>query len=207
LKEQNINVGLRHIAASGALLNIPNSHYDMVRPGILIYGCYSDKKTLTEMELKIQPLLSWKTNVTFVKEMFEGQCIGYGAEHKISKHTKVATIEVGYGDGYSRALYHNGEVLIGGCRYPIVGRISMDQTMIDIGLQSNIKPGDEVVLLGKQKDEEITVNELAEKLNMITYEIVTAISARVERRYIYNGKQLYDFVFMNFKMLAHDILR
>ena len=206
LKENDVGIPLKHISNSGGVLNIAHSDYDMVRPGILLYGAYFGAKTNFRQNVVSDPLLAWKTNVTFIKEVLPGQSIGYGGDYKASVHTKIATIEVGYGDGYNRCLAGNAQVLIRGRRYPIVGRISMDQVTIDICLDNDIMVGDEVVLLGKQLEEEITVLELANLMNTIPYEVFTSISARVERSYIFNGEQIHNFVFSNFALMAQSIL-
>jgi len=206
LKDKDVEIPLKHISNSGGFLNISHSDYDMVRPGILLYGGYSGTCGNYRNSIVTEPLLSWKTNVTFIKEIFPGQSIGYGGDYKAPAHTKIATIEVGYGDGFRRCLAGKAQVLIRGRRCPVVGRISMDQVTVDICLDSDIMVGDEVVLLGKQLDEEITVFELAEHMNTISYEVFTSISARVERRYIFNGEQIHNFVFSNFALMAQSIL-
>ena len=152
-------------------------------------------------------MLSWKTRVTQIKKVPKGQSLGYNAVYTTTQETYIATIEVGYGDGYRRILSNRAEVLIKGKRYPVRGMISMDQTTIELGPDEPIvKPGDEVVLLGKQGENEITVQEMAEWMGTITYEVYTAISARVERRYMFNGNQLYNFVFSNFGLMGNATL-
>jgi len=206
LKENDAEIPIKHISNSGGFLNIPHSDYDMVRPGILLYGCYFGAKNNFRKNVGSEPLLSWKTNVTFIKDVMEGQSIGYGGDYKARAHTKIATIEVGYGDGYNRALAGKAHVIIRGKKFPVVGRISMDQVTVDISLDNDIMVGDEVVLLGKQLDEEISVLELANLMNSIPYEVFTSISARVERSYIFNGEQIHNFVFSNFALMAQSIL-
>jgi alanine racemase len=206
LRERGIEIPLKHISNSGGFLNVAHADYDMVRPGILIFGGYPAVDGIVRKGIRTQPLLSWKTNVTFIKEVLPGQCIGYGATHKVQKHTKIATIEVGYGDGFRRILSGRAQVLIRGMRYPAVGRISMDQATVDIGLVNEVMVGDEVVLLGRQLEDEITVFELARQMETIPYEVFTSISARVERRYMFNGQQVHNFVFSNFGLMARAIL-
>jgi len=206
LRDHGIVVPLKHISNSGGVLNLAHSDYDMVRPGILLYGAYPAVDGIVRKGMACTPLLSWKTQVTFIKEVRPGQAIGYGAMHKVAKRTKIATIEVGYGDGYRRILAGRAHVLIRGMRYPVVGRISMDQTTVDIGLVNDVMVGDEVVLLGRQLDDEITVFELARQMETIPYEVFTSISARVERRYLFNGQQVHNFVFSNFSLMARTIL-
>lgn len=206
LRDHGIHVPLKHISNSGGFLNIAHSDFDMVRPGILLYGAYPPVDGLVRKGIRCAPLLSWKTQVTFIKEAWPGQAIGYGATYKVPKRTKIATIEVGYGDGFRRILSGRAHVLIRGMRYPVVGRISMDQTTVDIGLVNDVMVGDEVVLLGRQLDDEITVFELARQMETIPYEVFTSISARVERRYLFNGQQVHNFVFSNFSLMARTIL-
>jgi len=207
LRERDVNIKLKHISNSGGFLNIAHSDFDMVRPGILLYGGLPPVDGKVRKGIRTKPMLSWKTNVTFVKEVFPGHPIGYGGTFTSKKRTKIATIEVGYGDGFLRALGNKGQVLIRGDKFPIVGRISMDQTMIDVGLHSSISVGDEVVLIGKQGFNEISFQEIAEQMNTISYEIYTLISDRVERQYFFNGERIYRFVFSNFSLMSGTILR
>lgn len=206
LFKKGVSIPLRHMEASGAVLNIDNTGYNMVRPGILIYGGYplsqAEKEKLHGTTL--EPMLSWKTRVTQIKKVPKGQTLGYNAVYTTTQETYIATIEVGYGDGYRRILSNRAEVLIKGKRYPVRGMISMDQTTIELGPDEPVvKPGDEVVLLGRQLGSEITVQEMAEWMGTITYEVYTSISARVERRYMFNGNQLYNFVFSNFGLMGN----
>jgi len=207
LRERGIDPPLKHMSNSGGFLNIAHSDFDMVRPGILIYGAYPPVDGKVRKGIRTQPLLAWKTNVTHIKEVVPGQSIGYGAAHKVARRTKIATIEIGYGDGFHRILQNRAQVLVRGMRYPVVGRISMDQATVDIGLMNEVMVGDEVVLLGRQLGDEITVFELARQMETIPYEILTSISARVERRYLFNGQPIHNFVFSNFALMARTILR
>lgn len=206
LRNRGITPQHVHIANSGGVMNIAHSEYTMVRPGILIYGGYAASDGMVRADVRTRPLMTWKTRVTMIKEAFKGQRIGYGATHEVQRHTKIATIEVGYGDGYDRRLSDNSEVLIRGMRYPVVGRISMDQTTVDIGLATDVMVGDDVVLLGTQGEDAITVGELAQRMNTIPYEVLTSLSARVERRYIFNNEIVHNFVFSNFSLMAQSIL-
>ena len=206
LFKKGVSIPLRHTEASGAVLNIDNTGYNMVRPGLLIYGGYplsqAEKEKLHGTTL--EPMLSWKTRVTQIKKVPKGQSLGYNAVYTTTQETYITTIEVGYGDGYRRILSNRAEVLIKGKRYPVRGMISMDQTTIELGPDEPVvKPGDEVVLLGRQSGSEITVQEMAEWMGTITYEVYTSISARVERRYMFNGNQLYNFVFSNFGLMGN----
>lgn len=168
-----------HVANSEATLSIPDSHFDAVRPGLALYGIYPSNSYFVDL----QPALRWKTHVNWVNMIDSGEGISYGLTHKVTQPTRIAGIQVGYGDGYPRSLSNKGEVLIGGKRRPILGRICMDITVVGLETTDNIEIGDEVILIGKQGDEEITVDEIAEKAETIPYEILTQIGKRVKRIY------------------------
>lgn len=173
-------VPLAHLANSGGVLGHPDSWFDLVRPGIMIYGSYPDPASPRTVEL--QPGLSWTTAVSFVKRVRAGETVGYGRTWTAPRDTLIATVPVGYGDGYSRLLSNRGRMLIAGRSYPIVGRVCMDQTMVDLGPDSDIAVGDEVVLIGASGEEVITVAELAEVMGTIPYEVTCLITGRVGRR-------------------------
>lgn len=168
-----------HLANSGGVLAHPDTWFDMVRPGIMIYGAYPDPTTPHTIEL--HPALEWRTRVAFVKDVAVGQSISYGCTWTASRETRIATIPVGYGDGYNRGLSNRGSVLIGGQRYPIVGRVCMDQFMVDLGPGSPVARGVEVVLVGRSGDQQITTSDLAELLGTIPYEVTCVITGRVPR--------------------------
>jgi alanine racemase len=172
---------VRHIANSGAILQLPEATLDMVRPGIMLYGVYPGPAT--ERSVELTPVLSMKTRVVYFKVVMQGTSIGYDHTWTAERDTRVVTLPMGYGDGYPRALSNRASVLINGTRYPVVGRISMDQCMVDIGQDSAFN-GDEVVLIGAQGGERITVEELAELTGTIPYEILAMINTRVPRMYI-----------------------
>lgn len=174
-----------HLANSAGILNFPQSHFDLVRPGIVLYGLWPSAACCKKVQLK--PALSWKARLSFIKELSPGWGISYGHTFHTQRPTVVGTVSVGYADGYSRLLSNQGEMLIAGTRVPIIGRVCMDQTMVDLTdlVASGIQPqvGDEVVLLGKQGNQEITASELASKLGTINYEITCLIGRRVPRYY------------------------
>ena len=174
-------VPTRHIANSGAILQHPDTLLDMVRPGILLFGVYPGANTRRSID--VRPVLSFKTRVVYFKVVREGSSLGYDLTWTARKQTRVVTLPVGYGDGYSRALSNKGSVLMNGKRYSIIGRMSMDQCMVDIGDDSAYN-GDEVVLIGRHGDEHIHVEELAELIGTIPYEVLTGINTRVPRKYI-----------------------
>jgi len=181
LEMRNIQIPLKHTANSGAILDLPESYFDMVRPGVSIYGYYPSFEATESINL--QPAMSFKSQVVAVKQVESGTKISYDSTYETVKQTKIVTVPVGYADGYNRLLSNQGEVLIRGKRYPVVGQVCMDFIMVDIGLENDVQTGDEVVLLGCQGDEEISIYEICEKLNTIPYEFTCMISSRVPRVY------------------------
>lgn len=174
-------VAFAHLANSAGVLAHPDSWFDMVRPGIMIYGSYPDPVTPRTVELA--PALAWRTRVGFVKPVAAGESVSYGRTWASTRDTWIATLPVGYGDGFNRQLSNRGRVLIAGRSYPVVGRVCMDQTMIDLGPQTDVRAGDDVVLVGRSGDDRITVAELAELVETIPYEVTCLLTRRVERRY------------------------
>ena len=179
LEDIKIRIPLVHAANSGAILDLPNSYFDMVRPGVSMYGYYPSLETLESVTLK--PSMSIRSQVIFMQEVEEGTSISYGRTFSTENKTNIATVPIGYGDGYNRLLSNQVEVLIRGQRYPVVGRVCMDQIMVNLGNESSVQIDDEVVLLGRQGHEEITIYEICEKLNTIPYEVTCWISERVPR--------------------------
>lgn len=178
LEATGIKIALRHMANSGAILDMPDANFSMVRPGIMLYGCYPSKATSESVSLK--PVLSLKSKVVYLKEVAAKTSISYGRTYFTDSSTMIATVPVGYGDGYSRRLTNRTDVLIRGRRYPVVGTICMDQLMVDVGKNSDIAIGDDVVLIG----ESITAWDIAERSGTIPYEVLTALHERVPRQYI-----------------------
>lgn len=174
-------IELAHCSNSGAVLGHPAAWLDMVRPGIMIYGFRPDSGTPDSIPLK--PGLSFLTRVSFLKKVSAGTSIGYGRTWIAPEDTWIATIPAGYADGFNRLFSNMGRVLINGRSYPIVGRVCMDQSMVNLGPQTTVQVGDEVVLIGKSGGEEISTYEWAEKLHTITYEVTCQINARVPRIY------------------------
>jgi alanine racemase len=169
-----------HAANSGAILQHEHALFDLVRPGALLYGFYPSREVTRSIE--VHPALSLKTRVVYFKVVRAGSPVSYGGRWRAERDTRVVTIPVGYGDGYMRALSGKASVLINGKRYPIIGAITMDAMMVDVGQDSAFN-GDEVVLIGMQGKEAIHVEELAELAGTIPYEILTSINTRVPRRY------------------------
>lgn len=185
IEASGIKVPLKHIANSGAILDLADASFSMVRPGIMLYGIYPSKETSRSVSL--QPVLSWRSKVVFIKEVPAHTSVSYGRTYFTPRATRIATIPLGYGDGYSRMLSGKAEVLIHGKRYPVVGTICMDQMMVDIGKGSGIHVGDDVTLIGDEGNESITAWELAEKLGTNPYEVLCMIAARVPRTVLAQG--------------------
>ena len=171
---------LRHLANSGGVLHFPGTWLDMVRPGILLYGVQPDPAALRTVE--VRPVLSLLSQVVYFKVVQAGNPVSYGATWAPERDTRVVTIPIGYGDGYPRALSSRGSVLIHGRRYPIIGRICMDQLMVDIG-QDSAWNEDEVVLVGGQGGEGISVEALAATADTIPYAVLTGLAERIPRQY------------------------
>lgn len=188
LQVRGVTVKLRHLSNSAGVMNFEN-HYDMVRAGIVVYGLYPSDEVSSDL-LSLQPALSWHSHISHVKVLEAGRAISYGGTYVTTRPTTVATIPVGYADGYRRNLSNRFYVLIGGKKAPILGRICMDQMMVDVTDIPGVKVGDQVVLVGKSGDLEITAEEIAEKGDSFNYEFVCNISRRVPRLYYRNGKLL-----------------
>ncbi len=179
LCSQMVPPPLAHLANSAATITLPAAYFDMVRPGIMLYGPYPSPEMKSQIDLR--PVLSWKTRVMQLKKVPMGTSISYGQTFVTQRESMIATLPVGYADGYQRLLSNRGEVLINGKRAPVAGRVCMDLTMIDVTDIADVQYGDEVVLLGRQGTAEITADEMATWASTISYEILTSISARVPR--------------------------
>ncbi len=182
VERRRIHVQFRHMANSGAILGLPESHFDMVRPGLMLYG-YAPRPDMTQ-QTDLSPVMSLVSNVAFLKDVAPNTSISYGRRYFTSRETRVATIPVGYGDGYSRLLTGSAEVLIRGRRYPVAGAVCMDQLMVDVGLESDVREGDTVTLIGQDGGEAIWCWELAGKIGTIPYEITCLVTSRVPRRFV-----------------------
>jgi alanine racemase len=168
-------------ANSATLIDLTHGHFNMVRPGIILYGLPPSPKM--QHRLNLIPAMQFKTRVVYIKEVLPGTKVGYGSTYTTSRKTVLATLPVGYADGYSRNFSNRASVLIGGVRCPVVGGVCMDQIVVDLGPNGNARIGDEAVLFGRQGDDEISANELADLSGTINYELVTAVSTRVPRVY------------------------
>ena len=179
LRSAGIDPPLVHFANSAATITLPAAYFDMVRPGIMLYGVYPSPPMAEQITL--QPVLSWKTKILQLKKVPAGTSISYGQTFITRRESLIATLPVGYADGYQRLMSNRGEVLVGARRAPVVGRVCMDLTLIDVTDIKNVKQGDEVVLLGRQGAGEISADELAAWADTISYEILTSVGARVPR--------------------------
>jgi len=179
---QGYGISIYHLANSAGIFDLPDAAFDAARPGISIYGLKPSLSMQNPLVNELKPVLTWKTRITFLKEVPAGTGLSYGHTFHTDKASLIASIPLGYGDGISRLLSGKMEVLIHGLRCPQVGRICMDQSLIDVtALRGNVGLGDEAVIIGRQGDEEITADEIAEKIGTINYEIVTGISRRIPR--------------------------
>ncbi|MFH1995431.1 MAG: alanine racemase, partial [Candidatus Omnitrophota bacterium] len=181
LESKDISIKYKHAANSIATVDLSSSYLNLVRPGIIVFGIYPKRNFERLIDLK--PALSLKTKIVFLKDTPPGRSISYGRTYITQRHTKIATLPIGYADGYGRILSNKAEVLIRGQRAPVVGKVTMDQTMVDVGRVRGVKVGDEVVLIGKQGDQVIRTEKLARLAGTIPYEVLCSISNRVPRSY------------------------
>jgi alanine racemase len=180
-KEMGISYKFLHIANSGTLIAFPSYLGNLVRPGIMLYGAYP---SLTFQDLiQLRPVMTLKTRIHFLKSVAPGTRISYGGAFITKRDSLIATLPIGYADGYSRHLSNQGQVLIRGKRAPVVGKVCMDFIMVDVTEIPNVSLGDEVILMGKQGKEQITAEEIAKKINSISYEVLCLIGKRVPRIY------------------------
>jgi alanine racemase len=179
-------IRLRHVANTGTVLDMPELSLDMVRVGIGIYGCYPSNQVGCSVPLR--PVLSLKSRVARLRRLEAGECVSYGCTWTAKRPSVVALVMCGYGDGVRRALSNKGSVLIRGRRAPIVGRIAMDMCVADVTDIPYVALDDEVVIIGRQRDEAITAEEVAQLCDTISYEILTGITARVPRLYLREGR-------------------
>lgn len=187
LDDKGIDIPIRHCSNSAGIIDLPQVNKDMVRCGISLYGMYPSEEVIKE-NVPLKPALSLKSEVVYVKTIEAGTCVGYNATFTATQTTKVATIPVGYADGYPRALSNKGWVLIRGQKAPIIGRICMDQFMVDVSKIPNVQRGDTVTLIGSDGNEQISVETMANLAGSFQYEFVCNISKRVPRIYWRHGK-------------------
>lgn len=187
LENNGIYIPIRHCSNSAGIIDLKEANIDMVRAGIALYGLYPSEEVNKE-NVCLTPALELKSIVSYLKTVPKGSPIGYGATFVTQKETKVATVSIGYGDGYPRALSNKGYALVRGKKAPIIGRICMDQFMMDVSDIPEIQQGDTVTLIGKDQNEQITVEELAELAGTFNYEFVCDLGKRIPRVYISGGK-------------------
>jgi len=180
LRKAGLTIPVHHAANSAALIDMPETHLDLVRPGISIYGLYPSDE-VDKSRILLKPAMSLKARIVHLKQVPAGFKVSYSMTYETPKPTTIAAVPIGYADGFSRLLSNQSHMLVGGCRVPIVGRVCMDQTMLDVGHVPGVKLEDEVVIFGKQQDESIAVDEIAASLNTINYEIVSSLTARIPK--------------------------
>ena len=189
LEQAGVHIPVKHISNSAGIMMMPEANMDMVRSGISTYGLYPSPE-VDFSRLFLEPAMELKTYISYVKELEAGVGISYGCTYHTSRRTKVATIPVGYADGYPRALSSKGYVLIHGQKAPILGRVCMDQFMVDVTEISDVKMGDEVTLMGRDGEAFLSVEELADMSYSFNYEFVCDVGKRVPRCYYYNGEKV-----------------
>lgn len=186
VEEKGVQIPLKHCSNSAGIVEIPECNMDMVRAGITLYGLWPSEE-VDKTKISLKPVMSLRSRVAYVKELLPGRQISYGGTFTVKKKMTVATVPVGYGDGYARGLSNKGWVLIKGQKAPICGRVCMDQCMVDVTDIPGVKIGDTVTLLGKDADEEITMEQLGELSGRFNYEFACLITPRVQRIYHKNN--------------------
>ena len=183
LNEAGISIPVKTFANSAAIMEIPAAHYDMVRPGIILYGCYPSQEVDRSL-FSIKPVMSVKANIVHLKKVPSGFSVSYGRKFTTSRESLIATLALGYADGYPRFLSGKGRVIVNGVYAPLAGNICMDQCMIDVTEVPGVKLGDEVVLMGSQGGLTILADEIGEKTGTINYEVVCAFGQRLPKVYV-----------------------
>jgi alanine racemase len=183
-----IHIPVKHVCNSAGIIQYPDMHLDMVRPGIILYGLYPSEQVDKEI-ISLKPAMTFKSNVIQVRDVEPNTCISYGRTFRTSGYSKIATLPIGYADGYTRRLSNKGQVLINGEAAPIVGRICMDQCMVDVtNLTKDVNVGDEAVIFGRQNGSCISVEEVAAEVDTVNYELVCIIGKRIPRVYLKDGE-------------------
>ncbi|NTW05130.1 MAG: alanine racemase [Peptococcaceae bacterium] len=187
LSLEGMEFSYRHAANSAAIIDFPETKLNIVRAGIILYGLYPSQEVSKERIL-LKPVMSFKSRIAYLKEVPADFSVSYGCTYKTETPALIATIPTGYADGYSRSLSNRAEVLIRGYRAPVVGRVCMDQFMVDVSNIPNVEAGDEVVLFGRQGKANLPVEEIADLIGTINYEVVCMVAARVPRIYLNGNK-------------------
>lgn len=185
--ELNCHIPIKHCSNSAGIAELPEANMDVVRAGIMIYGLWPSEQVSRDI-VRLRPVLSLKSHIVYIKEVEAGVPVSYGGTYVTTKRMRVATIPVGYGDGYPRGLSNKGYVLIRGRKAPILGRVCMDQFMVDVDDIPEAAEGDEVTLIGTDKDLEITMEEVGELSGRFNYELACDLGKRIPRVYIKNGQ-------------------
>ncbi|MDD5092060.1 MAG: alanine racemase, partial [Candidatus Wallbacteria bacterium] len=183
LAENGLNIPLKHMANSGAIMDLPVSYMDMVRPGIMLYG-YPPSREVTST-IGIEPVMTLISRINFIKRFHPGEPVSYGRTHIVEKETCIAVLPIGYADGYSRRLSGKGRVIIRDHFYPQVGRVTMDQIMIDVGPNPQFGPGEPVIVMGRSSSLIFDAFDMADIIGTISYEVTCNINKRVPRVYCY----------------------
>lgn len=184
---KGIVINMRHISNSAAIIDLPQAHFDAVRPGIILYGYYPSKEVLKE-KITLKPVMTLKANIINIKKLPIGESVSYGRKFITERESVIATLPIGYADGYSRLLFEKAMVIVKDNLVPVIGKICMDQCMIDITELKDIKIGDEVILMGESENNRFNGDDIAEIMGTINYEVTCMISKRVPRVYIEGGK-------------------
>lgn len=192
LEERGVKIPIKHICNSAGIMMYPQMHMDMVRPGIILYGMYPSDE-VDKSKLNLIPAMTLKAGITYVKEVAAGRGVSYGKEYITDSVTKIATVPIGYADGYLRKLAKVGKMLVKGTEVPITGRICMDQCMIDVTNVHNIGKGDEAIIFGKTG---VTIDDLAKWLETINYEVSCLIGKRIPRIYTKNGEAVKELNYL-----------
>ncbi|MGB9976824.1 alanine racemase [Thermovenabulum sp.] len=187
LENKGYRIPIKHAANSAAIIDLPETHLDMVRAGIMLYGCYPSDEVDKE-KVKLKPVMSFKTKIAHLKELEKGKPVSYGGTFITQRRSRIATLPAGYADGYFRLLSSKGEVFVKDKRAKVVGRVCMDQCMVDVTGIEGLKVGDDVELFGDGKNNGVTADEVAKIIGTISYEVLCAVSKRVPRVYIEDGK-------------------
>ena len=196
LEKNGIHIPLHHCSNSAGIIRVPEANLNLVRAGITIYGIYPSEEVEKDI-VKLQPVMSLKSHISYVKDVEPGTEVSYGGTYTTDRVTRLATIPVGYADGYPRMLSNKGWVLIHGKKAPICGRVCMDQFMVDITHIPDAKTGDEVTLLGTDGEEEITADTIGDLSGRFSYEFVCDISKRVPRIYIRDGEECGELTYFD----------
>ncbi|NFP92270.1 alanine racemase [Clostridium sporogenes] len=187
LEEKNIQVPIKHIANSAAIIDLESTHLDAVRAGIIMYGYYPSNYVLRN-NIKLKPVMSLKTSIVHIKKVSSGEYISYGRTFKTEKESIIATLPIGYADGYNRLLSNKGKVIVNGKLAPVIGRVCMDQCMIDVNSIEDLKVGDVVTIMGEENGVSYTAEDIASEIGTISYEVICNVNKRVPRVYKKDGK-------------------